>query len=182
MEDERTHEFKVGIGLLSAPQFKGLGEMLSSESTPGGSITTESTYSAVLHLSYNYYIQPKWDIGFSFIYEQQTHTQEAVALGLLRSSVKYSDAYYSLLVSTHYHWVQAGLIDLYSGGGLGYSMTNREVKEKSGLIPLAEGSKGGQLAYQITPFGMRIGRTFNGFFELGYGNKGLLVLGVALRL
>lgn len=127
MDDDRKHEFKAGIGLISAPQFKGLGEMLSSGNSPGGSVTTESTYSAVLHLNYNYYVQPKWDIGLSFVYEKQTHTQET-ALGLLRSSVKYSDVYISLLASTHYHWAQTGLVDLYSGGGIGYSLTSREIE------------------------------------------------------
>jgi hypothetical protein len=35
--------------------------------------------------------------------------------------------------------------------------------------------------FQGTPFGMRIGRQFAGFVELGYGYKGLIHGGIALR-
>jgi hypothetical protein len=35
--------------------------------------------------------------------------------------------------------------------------------------------------FQGTPFGMRIGRQFAGFVEIGYGYKGLIHGGMALR-
>lgn len=174
------HEFKIGIGIASAPQVSGMAEVLSDENIFGSAVTSESELSAVFHLNYNFYLQPRWDIGVSVVYELQKHSQ-VLDRPVLLGAVKYNDAYYSLLLGSRYHWLQQGVIDLYSGGDLGYSYAHRGVKEQTGVIQFS-GKNSGGLAYQVTPIGMRIGKTFNGFIELGYGYKGLLVLGLAVRL
>jgi hypothetical protein len=73
-------------------------------------------------------------------------------------------------------------VDLYSGGALGFSSSTRSIKENSGVTGISDDGSGSYLAYQATPLGLRIGKTFSGFFELGYGYKGIVALGLGLRL
>jgi hypothetical protein len=69
------HEFKIGIGIASAPQVSGMAEVLSDENIFGSAVTSESELSAVFHLNDNFYLQPRWDIGVSVVYELQKHSQ-----------------------------------------------------------------------------------------------------------
>jgi hypothetical protein len=48
---------------------------------------------------------------------------------------------------------------------------NTQPEEKRRTIP----------AYQINAFSLRVGKSFGGFFELGYGYNGIVNLGVSYK-
>jgi hypothetical protein len=79
------------------------------------------------------------------------------------------------------NYVTSDLYQLYGFAGLGsrrYTVSRELVNEPSAGQPMAEYDR----VFQVTPLGIRVGKTFNGFMEIGYGYKGLGNLGIGYKM
>ncbi|NIJ55462.1 hypothetical protein [Dyadobacter arcticus] len=76
---------------------------------------------------------------------------------------------------TKFSYVDGRMISLYAITGLGLHITRvkNQVINEAKTYPL--------LTCQLTPFGIRIGRQFGGFAEIGYGYKGIVNFGISAR-
>lgn len=101
---------------------------------------------------------------------------------LLSNQTKYgtfSTNHYTLAAEADYRWVNTKFFQMYSGFGLGYTLST----DKGEVTTTGESDLliSGHSAFQINPLGMRIGKGFGGFVELGFGYKGLLNFGLSYQ-
>ncbi len=89
--------------------------------------------------------------------------------------------YYSMAAQIEYRYINNGLIQMYSGIGLGYSLVQEKLEPKSSEMTSSTTSFG-TLAYQLNAVGVRIGKQYGGFLELGYGYKGIVNIGFSIQL
>jgi hypothetical protein len=75
--------------------------------------------------------------------------------------------------------VKQEVIQLYTMLGLGVTLNTEKGSYNSTGDTDTETSS--NLAFQVTPIGMRIGRKLGGFAELGFGYKGIMNFGLSYR-
>lgn len=174
LAQEKKHEISIGAGLISRPYAK---EILQIERSYGGSGDANSSTPA-FQLNYRYTINSKFNLGGTFLFERQTHSLTSSYPPFL-SYHKYVDRYYTILLSSNYSWVIKKSMQLYSGLSAGINIHDRnEVIDE--FIYYADLTKI-HFAYQATPIGFRLGRTFGVYAEVGYGYKGILCGGFSYR-
>jgi hypothetical protein len=123
----------------------------------------------------NFYVNPNWTVGVAGLYntyDKQVRLREtSTPIG------EYTDKYLTLLVRVKYRYYRGEVVQLYAGLSAGPSFYNQQ-----GQVAGQAGEEDATYAaYQATLFGLRIGRTFAGFMELGFGYTGLLSLGVSFQ-
>lgn len=69
------------------------------------------------------------------------------------------------------------LVKMYGNVGMGVTLVNEKIAGNKGT----ETIKGDYFAFQVTPFGIRVGKKLAGFGEAGYGYKGAVSLGLSYR-
>ena len=171
----QKQELNIGIGTLSHPTFKEDGFW------PGlNDAEDHMHWFGPVHISYNYYLILNWDIGIAAVYEYQKHDITVIIPDAFGKHHIYQQTLLTFLLHTHYHWLQKGIFDLYSGGEAGLSMNRKKDIRNDFTITKSEASQT-NFAYQVTPLGLRIGRKLGGYLELGYGYKGLISAGISYR-
>lgn len=84
-------------------------------------------------------------------------------------------------IEWEYRYVNQGPVQVYSGVGLGFTYGTEEFTSGNPGFESNTGDISG-IAYQVNAVGVRYGKKFGGYLELGYGYKGLLNLGLSLQL
>ncbi len=82
-------------------------------------------------------------------------------------------SYYNIGVGTEYHYLNEKIIQLYSGGAVGYTFRTSRVKDTI--------KNNAHFNFQMNLIGVRIGKKFAGTFELGAGYKGLVNIGLSYQ-
>jgi hypothetical protein len=157
----RTHaqrgksEIAMGYGYMSFYSFINHAQNGASYGTSSG----------CFNLAYRYYVSRQVTLGFGLGYENMSDYASFFTIAP-EVTVAYLDTRDAFMRVRLYGSVSAGVTILSDN-----SIKLGEADE-SGLKPWA---------FQATPFGMRLGRQFAGFIELGYGYKGLVHGGMELR-
>lgn len=89
--------------------------------------------------------------------------------------------YYTFAFQCDYRYVNSGMVQMYSGIGLGYAYVKESLDPSNEEQSVTHNSFN-DFAYQINLIGLRLGRKYGGFLELGYGYKGIVNLGFSLQL
>ncbi|MBO4488677.1 MAG: hypothetical protein J5741_03340 [Bacteroidales bacterium] len=100
----------------------------------------------------------------------------------LRTSVKSIDDYvvFTLMPSVRFTYLNRPWVRLYSGAdlGLGYFYSNSQANSKDG----DEGNSSNFFpAFNVTAFGVSVGKGFYGLFELNAGFESLIKVGIGAR-
>lgn len=80
----------------------------------------------------------------------------------------------SLMPEVRFAWLRRGVIQLYSGLGLGvggsvYEYPGCDVQMRAGV------------SYDVTFFGLSVGRKWFGYFDISAGNRGVFTFGIGYR-
>lgn len=89
--------------------------------------------------------------------------------------------FYTLAFEGQYRYVNKGLIQVYSGLGLGVTY-GQETLSATAYHPVESSGDILRVAYQLNVAGIRVGEKFAGFAEFGYGYKGIVNFGLSLQL
>lgn len=110
-------------------------------------------------------------VGGTFVY---TGGFRRVTEGIFKRPVKtYNLSCYSLMPTLRFAWVRQNVVQLYSGLGLGFSITHYDQNEQKYWT--------GGIAYDLTFVGISVGRQFFGYCDLGMGSRGIVTAGLGLR-
>ena len=85
----------------------------------------------------------------------------------------YNIGSYSLIPMVRFAWLRRGVVQLYSGVGLGLCVAHYH---DHGYV-----SWDSSLAYDVTFIGISVGRKVFGYCDLGAGSRGVLSLGIGYR-
>ena len=94
------------------------------------------------------------------------------------SFVSYDNKTLTMSGEVNFYYLKRSNLSLYSMGGLGYF--NRISTTNSTSQGLIHGNLTG-VALQFTPIGIRYGKSFGGFAEVGAGYKGIVNFGINVK-
>ncbi|WP_369616205.1 hypothetical protein [Flavobacterium sp. CFS9] len=81
--------------------------------------------------------------------------------------------YYMGMIIGQYSYIKTSFIDFYGSGGIGAISLSTKEEGNGGYKDNALG-----FAFQVNPVGLRVGKTFGAFVELGFGYKGIATEGL----
>ena len=87
--------------------------------------------------------------------------------------------YYIMTGLANFNYVSKESFQMYSGLAIGYAFQNIHYMPVEGEEDV---ENPGQLAFHISAVGFRFGKAVGGFFELGYGYKGVINFGLSVKL
>jgi opacity protein-like surface antigen len=177
------HEVNLGVGVLSSNQISGFLKDIIMDFvlniTSSGKITRENrSYSATWHAGYKYSLSKRWAIGAEFAYYGSSSD-------ILVSGYKFgrlSDNYYTLALEMDFKYINKDDFKFYSTLGIGGTQFKQNLEVDINLLPqipipiTIEQETYSQMRfnYQFTLIGLKFGKTFGGYAELGIGYKGIL--------
>jgi len=166
-------EFKLGISLFTAQEIALQNGTAFAVEVPlkiqieGGEASRDIRSTGTFFLGGSGYLTERWSIGLQVFYGQydvNTTYTSGNAFG-------FTNRYFGAMGRVDFRWMNDKLWQLYSGVSLGVTA----VQSQS-----FDGDHADQITYgaQVTPLGVRYGDLFGVFAELGYGNLGILAVGV----
>jgi len=182
------HEMYLQYGTPSAIEFMGKTRNVINDPDPAYTRVCESRnhkYSGVAGLGYNFSTSPNLSFGiyggfswsqadFYTISEDGKPVKEFLTY---RSSIKN----WTVMADAHFAWWQEGSMELSSGIYLGACFIDESLTENKYPQWDKEDDRV-MFAYHITAAKFRIGETVGGFAELGFGYRGILNIGLSIRL
>lgn len=177
-QDMPKHEFKVGYGTLTSNQFIDFFSDIVTYPISLGSINYEDEkYLGPLYLSYNYSINEWVDVGAIFAYER-------ISESVLSRNDKIGDEVnniYTIGLQSNFNYLHSDLVKLYSGVGVALTISSNEFENTSNQSLSVDKDVVEHFNFQVTAFGVRVGKGFGVFGEVGFGYKGILNAGVSYR-
>ena len=161
-----------------------------------GYISTPQLSSGALFLSYRHFLNDRFAIGGSAGIDNEMgelsygDPKLKVSGGSEGQSGNYSVHIYTFSVESLFAYKKEQNLMLYCYVGLGATHYNNVSTLDSEALTSHDGPRLPTNPYnhsdihwtaQITPFGVRFGKAFAGFFEFGFGYKGLICGGISAR-
>jgi hypothetical protein len=107
-----------------------------------------------------------WTGGFDTLYDAYPYP--------VRSRLyTYTNHNISLMPIVRFAWLRRGIVQLYSGVGLGMSLSVAERVDDRHVVA--------DVAFDVTFFGISVGRNFFGYLDIGAGSRGVVSFGVGYR-
>lgn len=172
----RTHELRAGIG-FSVPTM--WGGMSSAEQLPknyNNGHTLPYYYGDTRWLTltgdYGYWIKDWFYLGGSLTWtEGYAYRYDRYAYGRLGSRTV---NYFSVMPMVRFAWLRRGIVQLYSGAGLGFGAYFME-NDRDTVSSRAT------FNYDLTFIGLSVGRTWFGYIDFGTGSRGAITAGFGYR-
>ncbi len=166
-QEKGTMDYNVSFGIYSS---NFIIDFTASILTLGLIKTKNDVQTPALNATFKYAVMDNWFVNADFTYEY-------VKGKLLDSNNAILDTqthhYYTLGIGTEYHYFNTKITQIYGGAAIAYTLNNSRTGSKTFNVP--------HFNFQLNPFGIRVGKKLAGFLELGFGYKGVLVLGISYQ-
>ncbi|MDE7078101.1 MAG: hypothetical protein K2O55_05965 [Alistipes sp.] len=167
------HELRLTVGafpiLPSMFNWEGGFDGTFYDRTHRGPVYTSGTWS----LSYDYRFKKWFDLGVTLSYygkySRSYSNRDSSPVGRNRAHA------FTVMPVVRFTWVNSNWVRMYSTLGLGATVSGGRFDYDS------ERFRNGFLAFQLTPIGISVGRSFFGFAELGLGAQGVFMMGVGYK-
>ena len=170
-----NNELQVSIGMLNTSNIIwNFSDLFADEMIPG--TTWENTMvSTTYNIAYRYFLSDRVGVGacVAFGTEQSDGVVNATLDGHLH---RFNT---TLAGEFKYNYMNYGYFKLYGLAGAGVLYLHQS------YAPLSRPKEDNSICYfdfQLSPVGVKVGTTFGGFAELGFGYRGVLNVGVYLEL
>ncbi len=167
------HELRLTAGayplLPSMSDWEGCAAGIFHDRTHRGPVYTSGTWS----LSYDYRFKKWFDLGLTLSYygeySRSYSNRDSSPVGRNRAHAL------TVMPMARFTWLNRRWVRMYSSLGLGATFGYGRFD--------TEGSRpeNAMIAFQVTPVGISVGRSFFGFAEIGLGAQGALMMGVGYR-
>jgi hypothetical protein len=165
----RTHDVSLQFGLLSVDQTADIvNDLLTVVLSIGTFAKRDPKFTGVPFLTYHYSANSRFGFGGAIGGFSSSGVLEADGI----ESGTFRERNYVAAAELDYHWIMREALQVYSGAGFGvrYRHGNYQTTESDTVNKFLP-------AFHISVLGVRLGRTFGFFGELGVGYKGILVVG-----
>jgi len=182
------HEMYIQYGTPSAIEFMGKTRSVVNDPDPNYPRVCDSRshkYSGVAGIGYNFSVTPHLSFGlhggFSWsqtdVYTTEENGKPVKEYLTYVSSIKN----WTAMASCNFAWWQEGSMELSSSLYLGASFIDETLTENKYPAWDKEDDRV-MLAYHVSAAKFRFGETVGGFVELGYGYRGILNVGLSIKL
>ncbi|WP_291286734.1 outer membrane beta-barrel protein [Flavobacterium sp.] len=134
----------------------------------------KSTVFGMYEMGYRYNIGERLKIGGDISYMRTEDKFEKSSTN--PKTVKRISNYFMGMVMGQYSYIKTSRLDFYGSGGVGF--IGLSTKDQVGGS-YKDNTLG--FAFQINPVGLRVGKAFGAFIEVGYGYKGIATGGFNYR-
>ncbi|MDR0798973.1 MAG: hypothetical protein LBN18_04345 [Dysgonamonadaceae bacterium] len=170
----KQHEITGGVGLVSDAQVLSvLGDLFASALT-AGYVIEPGTYNVLSpNLNYRYWLSDRFALGASYTFDYNTvRVRHDNTPNVAANWKDHSRLFHTFAIEGVYNYVSKPSWQFYGMLGAGVTIVHiSDVPVETWVGP----------NFQLSPFGMRFGKDIGGFFELGYGYKGILNAGISYR-
>ena len=171
----QKHELSISAGLFSSNFFDAMDYDIFTDQMVDLPISkTIGEQTSAIFFTYRFFPIQELTIGFTAGFER---IKGEIQLNGMSDGMYYND-YVSGALELDYRYLNRSRFQMYSGIGIGVMFN----EEKNETYLYQESSEEFNLAYQVNAIGIRYGRVFGVFAELGYGYKGLLKFGLNIQL
>ena len=185
-------EVYLGLGLLNDNQLVAMiGDALSSIFTLGYLVEPDEYKAFTPFIGYRYNLTKRFSMGGLFAYDvnsvkvaKDLNEDGQLDKNEMMNKQKVKRHYFTFTVEPKLNYVAKPAFQLYGYWGMGVTV----IKYANATFTTAGGSETPEvrrrLPYfnmQITPVGMRFGKNAGGFWEFGYGYKGIINAGFSYK-
>ena len=172
---DSKHEIAVSYGSLSNSDWLNIFENVIGAIF--GENYKDDTFFGPIGLEYFYHLKPWLGVGAIATYGQLTQdaykSEEKVG--------KKSNYYFTVLPAFKFDWLRGNTVGLYSKLGAGVTM-RREIREFDGDKAEHNTDKTDfHFNWQVSLIGIEVGKSLRGFAEGGFGEQGVLMLGLRYK-
>lgn len=172
---ESKHEVNLGVGFITTNSaINTLSDFLTTGLSGGYYTSKNKSFTGAYQGGYKYALTKRFSLGGTFAYEEITsdaflnNTKEG----------RFKNQYYTLAPEIDFKYITSDIITVYSLFGIGGTYTSRsltsETNEKTDDSTV-------YFNFQATPVGIKVGKSFGVYGELGFGYKGLLNISAFAR-
>jgi hypothetical protein len=175
------HDISVSYGMFLPDQFNNLNSSMLNDLYPEQRyVGDEYSSPGAVFITYRHMFKNElflWGITAGL----SSSSSQVYNVGQYEGELKRQ--YYTLALEWEYRYVNQGIIQVYSGLGLGFTYGTEELTPPS----TEEGATSttgdiSSVGYQVNAVGIRIGKKFGGYAEFGYGYKGIFNVGLSVQL
>jgi hypothetical protein len=172
---DSKHEVAVSYGSLSNSDWLNIFENVLGAIF--GEKYEDDTFLGPIGLEYFYHVKPWLGVGAITTYGQLTQnaykSEEKVG--------KKSNYYFTVLPAFKFDWLRGDVVGLYSKLGAGVTL-RREIREFDGDRAEHNTDKTDfHFNWQVSLIGIEVGKSLRGFAEGGFGEQGVLMLGLRYK-
>ncbi len=144
-----------------------------SQHTPDDNLTIGYPRWYTLSFDGGYWFRDWLYFGGSFVW---TGGFSSIKNHILHKRVGYYEYNsFTLMPIVRFAWLRRGIVQLYSGVGIGLNVASYEHPDKFSL------TYEGTVAYDVTFLGLSVGRNLFGYLDLGAGQRGVVTVGLGYR-
>ena len=179
-QNYQHHDVMLSYGLFPIDQFLSVeSAMLNKQFPEKRYVRDHYTGSGTVSLAYRRITKNErllWGFAMGFNQSRATLYNVGNEVGTLARQ------FISIAVDVEYRYINRGIVQLYSGAGVGYQIGTEKL-----TAPIDSGMSDAsgeinRMAWQANVMGIRIGKSIGGFAEFGFGYKGIINLGLSLQL
>jgi len=182
-EVEKKNEISIsyGMGIRAGVEYTA-GSILTAVVTAGNVEVDNIDNSGAFSLEYVHRFNHVIGIGGIISGQQETGDlcEENVKMGDMTTN------YCELMPEIKFNWLNTKYVTLYSklAGGLRYSHEEDKYDYTDGdnkQVKYTDKTDDEDFSFQISAIGLELGSTISGFTELGYGDQGILIVGLKCK-
>ena len=127
-----------------------------------------------IFLTYKYFVSERFAVGGAVGYNNDAMRGRYQ----LWEAPKYNSKTFTMAGEVDFYYLKKRNLSLYALGGIGFFFVKSKYYDNSSVIATG---KNLDITMQLTPIGLRFGKSFGGFAEVGYGYKGIVNMGVNVK-
>lgn len=174
------HDISISYGLFQPDQFQSVeSDMLDERYPTKRYVRDEYSSTGSLFLTYRHMFRNEmflWGITAGL----GSSTSKIYNVGQYEGELRRQ--FYTVALEWEYRYVNQGMVQVYSGIGLGYTIGSEELTPPPETGQAVGDGDISSFAYQINAVGVRFGKKFGGYAEFGYGYKGIVNVGFSVQL
>jgi len=172
---DKPNQISVGYGVITIDEELDLIEDVIGSFISIGTFKTDNTQmSGAAVFTYNHALSDIVHLGGAFAYE--TITEDVLVADSLAGDLKRQ--FYTLAAESRFTYIHGSFFQMYSGVGAGITFNTDTFEDKSGN---SKSENQTHFNFQLNLLGLRVGNSFAGYAELGYGYKGIVNFGLSIR-
>lgn len=179
------HEIRISYSEASSLKLKddvvdGFANAIVSALSPGTNIYVqkENNHLGVFGLSYRNQITDRIKVGgdLGYMKSEQIFSPKAGTTNNT-NDIKITQHLLIAMPAVEYSYIKTPWLNFYGSAAAGINFTSSTERLN------AQAAKDSKIdfAYQVSPAGLSIGKKLAGFAEIGYGNKGILTVGISYK-